>query len=520
VEYPPFVNEPLSDFSDLARRAAFARTLARVDAELGPAWSRPMWIGGEKVDTGAWLESHDPTTPSRVVGRVATATPELADAAVVAAAKAFTTWSQVPVAERAALVAKVSAIIRDRRDEFSATMVVEAGKTWGEADADAAEAVDFGELYLRDAIRLSGPQPVAHRPGTRNRFVYTPMGVGVIIPPWNFPLAITVGMTMSAVVTGNVAIVKPSSLTPLIAAKFIDACIEAGIPDGVVNFLPGAGETVGMRLVEHPGVRFISFTGSRAVGEQIYARAAVVQPGQRWLKRVVSEMGGKNAIVVDETADLDAAAQAVAASAFGFGGQKCSACSRLVAVDAIHDDLLARVEVEVRKIRIGDPRDADTDLGPLSSAAQKRTAARYVAIGHGEGTVVVGPDTLVPADGHYVAPHVVAGVASRSRLGQEEIFGPVLAVLRARDFDDALAVANDTEYGLTGAVFSQDRARLDRAAAEFACGNLYFNRKCTGAFVGVEPFGGFNMSGTDSKAGGHDHLLLFVQGKSISEPVN
>jgi 1-pyrroline-5-carboxylate dehydrogenase len=238
------------------------------------------------------------------------------------------------------------------------------------------------------------------------------------------------------------------------------------------------------------------------------------------LKRVVSEMGGKNAIVVDETADLDAAAQAVAASAFGFGGQKCSACSRLVAVDAIHDDLLARVEVEVRKIRIGDPRDPDTDLGPLSSAAQKRTAARYVAIGHGEGTVVVGPDTLVPADGHYVAPHVVAGVASRSRLGQEEIFGPVLAVIRARDFDDALAVANDTEYGLTGAVFSQDRARLDRAAAEFACGNLYFNRKCTGAFVGVEPFGGFNMSGTDSKAGGHDHLLLFVQGKSISEPVN
>lgn len=518
MEYAPFVNEPLSDFTVPSRRAAFARTLAAVDAGLGPSWSRPMLIGGEAVETGAWQESFDPTSPSRVVGRVATGTTELADLAVAAAARAFETWSRVPVAERAAAVGRVAAILRDRRDEFAATMVVEAGKTWGEADADAAEAVDFCEYYIRDAIRLAGPQPITRMAGTRNRFAYSPIGIGVVIPPWNFPLAITVGMTMSAVVTGNVAIVKPSSLTPVIAARFIDACVEAGIPDGVVNFLPGPGNLVGMHLVDHPGVRFVSFTGSREVGERIYSRAAVVHPGQRWLKRVVAEMGGKNAILVDETADLDAAARAIAASAFGFGGQKCSACSRVVAVDAIHDDLVGRVVAAARDIRIGDPRDPDTNLGPLASADQRRTAERYVAIGRAEGEVVLGPDTPVPATGHYVAPHVVAGVASRSRLGQEEVFGPVLAVMRARDFDDGLRIANDTDFGLTGAVFSRDRDRLDRAADEFACGNLYFNRKCTGAFVGVEPFGGFNMSGTDSKAGGHDHLLLFLQGKSISEP--
>ncbi len=518
MDYAPFVNEPLSDFSDPSRRADFARTVATVDAALGPEWTRPILIGGQRIETGEWIASTDPTNPERVVGRVARATSAIADRAVAAATDAFATWSRVPATERAAIVHHLAGLIRRDRDELAATMVIEAGKPWGEADADVAEAIDFCEFYVRGALRLAGPQPVAQRPGTRNRFTYVPLGVGVAIPPWNFPLAIAVGLTISGVVTGNAMILKPSSLTPVIAARFIDLCVEAGLPDGVVNFVPGPGDEVGMHLVDHPGVRFISFTGSKEVGETIYARAAEVKPGQRWLKRVIAEMGGKNAIVVDETADLDAAARAVVASAFGFGGQKCSACSRLVVVDAVHDALVDRVVEVAREIRIGDPRDPETDLGPLASADQRQTALRYAGIGREEGTVAVGPGTEVPATGFFVAPHVVTGVVSRSRLGQEEIFGPVLSVIRARDFADAIAIANDTDFGLTGAVFSRDEARLAHAAEAYQCGNLYFNRKCTGAFVGVEPFGGFNLSGTDSKAGGHDHLLLFVQGKSLSQP--
>lgn len=518
--YPPFVNEPLGDFHDPARHSAFAAAVTSVDAEVGAQWERPITIAGESIITGRWVVSTDPNHPTRVVGRVASGSSVEVERAVVAAETAFATWSRVPVADRVAAVHRVSSLLRDRRDLFAAAMVIEAGKTWGEADADVAEAIDFCEFYLRDALRLGGPQPVAHRAGTSNRFVYVPLGVGVIIPPWNFPLAIAVGMTMAAVVTGNTAILKPSSLTPAIAARFVDLCAEAGMPAGVVNFLGGPGEEVGMGLVAHPRVRFISFTGSREVGELIYRTASVVAPGQKWLKRVVAEMGGKNAIVVDETADLDAAATAVAASAFGFGGQKCSACSRLIVVDSVHDRLVDLVIERTRKIRIGDPREFTNDLGALASADQKRTAERYIAIAHEEGKVVYGPGVPVPETGHYVAPHIVTEVASRSRLGQEEIFGPVLSVIRAADFDDAIRIANDTDFGLTGAVFSRDEARLARAVEEYQCGNLYLNRKCTGAFVGVEPFGGFNLSGTDSKAGGHDYLLLFLQGKSISTPTN
>ncbi|NBT93855.1 MAG: aldehyde dehydrogenase family protein, partial [Chloroflexi bacterium] len=372
--------------------------------------------------------STDPNHPTRVVGRVASGSSVEVERAVVAAETAFATWSRVPVADRVAAVHRVSSLLRDRRDLFAAAMVIEAGKTWGEADADVAEAIDFCEFYLRDALRLGGPQPVA------------------------------VGMTMAAVVTGNTTILKPSSLTPAIAARFVDLCAEAGMPAGVVNFLGGPGEEVGMGLVAHPRVRFISFTGSREVGELIYRTASVVAPGQKWLKRVVAEMGGKNAIVVDETADLDAAATAVAASAFGFGGQKCSACSRLIVVDSVHDRLVDLVIERTRKIRIGDPRDFTNDLGALASADQKRTAERYIAIAHEEGKVVYGPGVPVPETGHYVAPHIVTEVASRSRLGQEEIFGPVLSVIRAADFDDAIRIANDTDFGLTGAVFSRDEA--------------------------------------------------------------
>jgi len=336
------------------------------------------------------------------------------------------------------------------------------------------------------------------------------------VPPWNFPLAILTGMTVSSIVAGNTVLLKPSSLTPVIGAMLVQALEEAGLPPGVVNFVPGPGGEVGEYLVAHPQVRFVSFTGSREVGTHIYELAAKVAPGQKWLKRVIAEMGGKDAIVVDETADLAAAAEGVVASAYGFAGQKCSACSRLIAVDAIYDDLLDRVVAGAKALRVGDPRQHETQVGPVADGGQFKKVAEYLKIGKREGRLVLGGNADAK-EGFYVEPTIFADVAPGARIEQEEIFGPVLAVVRARDFDHALEIANDTDYGLTGAVFSRDSARLEQARREFHVGNLYLNRKCTGALVGAEPFGGFNMSGTDSKAGGRDYLLLLTQPKVISE---
>jgi 1-pyrroline-5-carboxylate dehydrogenase len=399
-------------------------------------------------------------------------------------------------------------------------MVLEVGKSWAEADADTAEAVDFMEYYAREMLRYDVPPPLVQLPGERDTCVYIPIGVGAVIPPWNFPLAICVGMTTAAIVTGNTVVVKPSSDSPAIAWAFWRLLDEVGLPPGVFNFVTGGGGTVGDTLVRHPKTRFVSFTGSREVGVGINRLAAEVQPGQIWLKRVVAEMGGKDGIVVDEDADLDAAALGVAQSAFGFQGQKCSACSRAIVHEKVYDAFLTKLVAAVEKlVNVGEPERHGVYMGPVINAKARDTILGYIEKGKAEGGLILGGGPVPGEDGFFVQPTVIADVPQRGVIAQEEIFGPVLAVIKARSYDEALAFANDTEYGLTGAVYTKDPAKIERARREFHVGNLYINRKCTGAIVGAHPFGGFNMSGTDSKAGGRDYLLLFLQAKSIAEKI-
>ena len=513
---PEFKNEPFTDFSKPEHRAAFEAALKKVAGELGRTW--PSTIGGQPVSDRPTFDSTDPSKPSRVIGRFAKATAQDADHAVTAAHATFQTWSTVSPESRAEVLFGGARLLRARKHEFSAMMVFECGKTWAEADGDTAEAIDFMEFYGREALRYGADQPVTPVAGERNRLVYIPIGVVVVIPPWNFPLAIMAGMTTAAVVAGNTVVLKPSSDSPFVARRFIDLLEEAGMPPGVVNFLPGSGGTIGNALVSHPLTRAIAFTGSKPVGLGINELAAKTVPGQRWIKRVVAEMGGKDAIVVAADADLDAAAQGVVASAFGFSGQKCSACSRLIVEDAVHDELIAKVVERTKALKVGDPWEAGVQVGPVINAGAKRDILNYIAIGTQEGRLLCGGEALA-RDGYFIAPTVIDDIAPEARLAQEEIFGPVLAVIRARDFNHALEIANDTEFGLTGALYTTDDEKIARAEREFHCGNLYFNRKCTGALVGAHPFGGFNMSGTDSKAGGRDYLLLFSQAKAMSRKV-
>ncbi|HYL91544.1 MAG TPA: L-glutamate gamma-semialdehyde dehydrogenase, partial [Alphaproteobacteria bacterium] len=408
-------------------------------------------------------------------------------------------------------------IIRERKFEFCAWMVYEVGKNWAEADADVCETIDFAEFYAREALRLAKSEAPVQLPGERDTLVYIPLGVGAVIPPWNFPCAIMAGMTMAAIVTGNTVVLKPSHDAPAIAAKFFEALQEAGMPEGVVNFCPGSGSKFGAGLVEHPQLRFIAFTGSKEVGLDVHQRSAVPQPGQKWIKRTILEMGGKDSIIVDADANLDSAVEGVVASAFGFSGQKCSACSRAIVDEKVYDIFLQRLRDRVAKIAVGDPVE-NKAMGPVVSEKQMKSVLEYIEIGKKEGRVINGGGPAKEAgEGYYIQPTVIADIAPTARIAQEEIFGPVLAVIKARNFDDALQIANNTEFGLTGAVYSSSRQKLERARQEFHVGNLYFNRKCTGAMVGAHPFGGFNMSGTDSKAGGPDYLLLFTQAKSVAE---
>jgi 1-pyrroline-5-carboxylate dehydrogenase len=518
MNLPPFKNEPYLDFTDERHAEAMNAALKKVEAQLGREY--PLVIGGERVRTSDINESHNPSEFSEVVGRVHRASKEHAEEAIQAAWQAFETWQHTPAAERAAYLVKAAAIMRRRKLEFNAWMVYEVGKSWAEAEADTAEAIDFMEFYARQALRYAGPQPLTESPlaDEINEAFYVPLGAGIIIPPWNFPLAIMAGMTTAAIVAGNTVVLKPSDDSPVIAAKFMELMEEVSLPPGVINFLPADGPTVGEFMVEHPRTRFVSFTGSMAVGLRINELAAKHRPGQIWIKRVVAEMGGKDTIVVDETADLDEAAAGIVASAFGFSGQKCSACSRAVAVASVYDELLEKVVEKTKKLNVGPVKDARNYTGPVSSKKAFEKISGYVEVGKNEGRVVAGGGRHELADeGYFIQPTVIADVDPQARVAQEEIFGPVLAFIKAEDFDDALKIANNTVYGLTGAVYSRERERLRRAKREFHVGNLYLNRKCTGALVDVHPFGGFNLSGTDSKAGGRDYLLLFMQMKSVAE---
>jgi 1-pyrroline-5-carboxylate dehydrogenase len=509
-----FKNEPLTDFSKAENRKAFESALSRIQGELGR--EQPLVIGGEKIRVGSTFDSINPSAPSQIIGKFQAATPREAGLAVEAAAKAFESWKREAPSRRADLLFRVAAILRAQKHEFSAWMVLEEGKSWPEADGDTAEAIDFCEFYAREALRYAGEQPITPIPTERNELRYIPLGVGVVIPPWNFPLAILAGMTVAAAVTGNTVVLKPSSDAPAIAFRFVRALEEAGMPPGVVNFLSGRGSAVGDFLVEHPKVRFISFTGSKEVGLRINEIASRHRPGQIWIKRVVAEMGGKDFILVDETADLDAAATGIVASAFGFQGQKCSACSRAILVRSVYDEVLRKVVEKTQALTVGPAASPETQVGPVINAGAEKKILEYVEMGKREGKLMAGGEKA-PGEGYFIRPTVIAGVKPEARIAQEEIFGPVLAVIPAADYAEAVKIANGTEYGLTGSLYSRDRKRIEEAKDLLHVGNLYFNRKCTGALVGVHPFGGFNMSGTDSKAGGRDYLLLFLQAKAISE---
>ncbi len=477
----------------------------------------PLVINGRRVKAGHIADSLNPANTTEIVGRFYHATKKEAELAIQAASKAFESWKNVPAQKRADYLFKAAKVIRDRRYEINAWMISEVGKNYLEADADTAEAIDFLEFYGREMLRYAGPQPVTHISGEKNQLVYLPLGVGAVIPPWNFPFAILVGMTSAAVVTGNTVVLKPSSDSPMMGWLFAEIMEQVGLPKGVINFLPGDGSEIGDYITEHPRIRFISFTGSAAVGKRIYARAAKTPDGQLWLKRVVAEMGGKDAIIVDAEADVDSAVDGVVAAAFGFQGQKCSACSRAIVDAAVYNEFVAKLQEKVDALQIGDPKE-NVQMGPVSSARAYKSILEYIEIGKKEGKLLNGGG---PADGPgwFIKPTVFADVKPTARISREEIFGPVLAVTKAKNFEDALRIANNTEYGLTGAVYTRNKARLKKAADEFFVGNLYLNRKCTGALVGVHPFGGFNMSGTDSKAGGRDYLLLFLQAKSIAEKI-
>ncbi|AXC12881.1 Delta-1-pyrroline-5-carboxylate dehydrogenase [Acidisarcina polymorpha] len=510
-----FRNEPFTDFSHSDKQHAMKDALLKVGDLLGHEY--PLIIGGERLHTPGKIESHNPARPAQIVGIHQKAGKDHAEAAIQAALTAFSAWKYVPAGTRSSLLLRAAEIIQHRKFEFCAWLVYEVGKNWAEADADVAETIDFLEFYAREALRLAAATTPIQYPGERDELLYIPLGVGAVIPPWNFPFAIMAGMTAAAIVTGNTVVLKPSSDSPTIAAKFVEVLEEAGMPPGVVNFCPGSGATFGNAIVEHPKTRFIAFTGSRDVGLDIHEKAAKTQPGQIWIKRTVLEMGGKDSIIVSGDCDLDAAVDGVIASAFGFSGQKCSACSRAIVDELVYDLFIERIRERVASLTIGDPT-LNPNMGPVVNHAAMQSILSYIEIGKSEGRLIAGGQAIEsPEGGYFVAPTVFADVAPTARLAQEEIFGPVLALIKAKGFEEALSIANNTEYGLTGAIYTHDRVELDRARLDFHVGNLYLNRKCTGAMVGAHPFGGFNMSGTDSKAGGPDYLLLFTQAKSVAE---
>ena len=510
-----FQNEPFTDFKTPENARKMQTALEQVASQLGHEYD--LIIGGHRLKTESKIKSLNPARPAEVVGIHQKAGAEHAEQAMQAALDAFETWSRTSVETRVSLLLNAAEIIRERKFEFCAWLTYEVGKNWAEADADVGETIDFLEFYGREALRLAKAETPIQLPGEFNQLVYIPLGVGAVIPPWNFPFAIMAGMTAASIVTGNTVILKPSSDSPTIAAKFVEVLEEAGMPGGVVNFCPGSGATFGNAIVEHPKTRFVAFTGSRDVGLEIHERAAKHQKGQIWIKRTVLEMGGKDSILVCADADLDAAVDGVIASAFGFSGQKCSACSRAIVEAPVYDVFVERVREKAAKLTVGNPV-MNPNMGPVVNKAAMDSILGYIETGKKEGRLVAGGRAIESADGgFFLEPTVIADIAPDAVISQEEIFGPVLAVIKVANFHEGLKVANNTEYGLTGAIYSGSREALETARHEYHVGNLYLNRKCTGAMVGAHPFGGFNMSGTDSKAGGPDYLLLFTQAKSVAE---
>jgi 1-pyrroline-5-carboxylate dehydrogenase len=513
----PFVTEPFYDFRKEENARQMRAAIAKVRGQLGREYD--LIIGGKRVKTTEKIKSLNPSRPSEIVGIHQKANKDHVEPAMKAALEAFSSWSRTSLEERTGLLFRVAEVMRQRKMEYMAWLVFEVSKNWAEADADISETIDFCEFYAREALRFAKAETPIQLPGERDTLTYIPLGVGAVIPPWNFPCAIMAGMTLASIVSGNTVILKPSSDSPTIAAKFVELLEECGMPEGVVNFCPGAGASFGDAVVAHPKTRYIAFTGSREVGLHINQVAATQAPGQVWIKRTILEMGGKDAMIIDADADIDAAVEGTAQAAFGFQGQKCSACSRVIVDERVYDKFIEQLKARVEKIQLGDPAE-NANMGAVINEGSMKTILEYIEQGKKDGRLITGGarDTAA-GEGYFIRPTVIADIAPGSKLEQEEIFGPVLAVIKARSFDHALEIANDTEFGLTGAVYTKSADKIERAKQEFHVGNLYINRKCTGAMVGAHPFGGFNMSGTDSKSGGPDYLYLFTQAKVIGEKI-
>jgi 1-pyrroline-5-carboxylate dehydrogenase len=511
-----YKTEPLLDMTRCEHIQTYQQHIQDIESKLGKHYD--LIIDGKRIKTHVMYTSLNPANKKEIIGTISQASQKEVDLALDAALKRFETWKVSSPKMRADVLFKAASIIRKRKFEFSAFMTKEAGKSYVEADADTAEAIDFLEYYGRQMLDILevDKKVLSRRDIERNEFGYIPLGVGAIITPWNFPLAILAGMTCAAIVTGNTVLLKPALTTQVIAYKFMEVLEEAGLPHGVVNFVPGKADEVGEYLVSHPSIRFISFTGSKKVGIHIYEKAAIVHKRQKWLKRVIAEMGGKDAIIVDNDADLDFASDAIVKSAFGFSGQKCSACSRAIIHQDVYEEMMTKIVEKTKQLKMGDPKDPHTFIGPVNDQVAFDKIKEYIEIGRKEGVLVTGGH-CDDNTGYFIEPTVFRDLDPSSRMMQEEIFGPVLGITKANDFKHAIEIANNTEYGLTGAVITNNREHIELAKRDFHVGNLYINRKCTGAIVGYQPFGGFNLSGTDSKAGGPDYLILHMQAKTISE---
>ncbi|PZO59571.1 MAG: L-glutamate gamma-semialdehyde dehydrogenase [Phormidesmis priestleyi] len=502
------------DYAVMQHRQDASAALKTVQQQLGKTYW-PL-INGESVETAAKIASVNPCNPAETVGTIGQIEISQADEAVAAAKAAFATWKKTPAKERAAIIRRAGKLLEQRRHELNAWMVFEGGKPLQQADAEVSEAADFCEYYAAEMERLDA-DIIYDVAGETDRYRYRPKGLVLVISPWNFPLAIPTGMTVAALVTGNCVMLKPAAVTSVIAAKLSEILVEAGIPKGVFQYLPGRGSTVGNHLVKHRDVNMIVFTGSQEVGCQIYADAAILQPQQQHLKRVVAEMGGKNAIIVDESADLDQAVQGVVYSAFGYSGQKCSACSRVIVAAPIYETFVARLVAATQSLNVGDAQLPGTQVGPVIDETAQKRIREYIAKGKEEATLAL--ELPSPEQGYFVGPVIFTDVNPLGTIAQEEIFGPVLAVMKAESFEDGLAIANNTPYALTGGLYSRTPSHIDQATEDFEVGNLYINRTITGAIVARQPFGGFKLSGVGSKAGGPDYLLQFLDPRTVTENV-
>ena len=514
--FEPYKHSGMIDFSDPDNVQKMQEALEKVRSQFGQTYD--LIIGGDRVQSDDTFDSINPSHKDQCVGTFQVAKPEHIDQAIKAGYEAFETWKEYSPEARASIFKRAAALMQERRFELVAWQILEEGKSWPETDAEVAEAIDFNNYYPKEALRYYQQRDVDQWwKRENNEYFYQPIGVGAVIPPWNFPLAIMSGMSSAAMVTGNPIILKPSSDAPAMAYQYVKILEEVGLPDGVLNFITGGGGKIGDKLVGHPRTRFIVFTGSKEVGLHINELAAKMQPGQQFIKRVSAEMGGKDAmIVLEDASDMDAAADAAVKGAFGYQGQKCSACSRLIVEESIHDELLNKIIEKARQISVGPVEKQENWMGPVINAGAEEKILEYIEIGKEEGELVLG-GKKVSDEGYYIEPTIFDQISPGDRLEQEEIFGPVLSVVTAENYDEALEIANNTEYGLTGGVWTRDQARIDRAKREFHVGNLYFNRSITGSIVGTQPFGGFKLSGTNHKAGGPDYLRFFLRAKSVSQ---